>query len=49
MQTFDQHLMDLVREGLIEYETAKYAATNPSDFELTMKTLGEEKLIQEIV
>ncbi len=48
MQTFDQHLMDLVRQGLVEYETAKYAATNPGDFELKMKTLGEDKLIQEL-
>jgi twitching motility protein PilT len=33
MQTFDQHLTDLYREGLIALETAKAAATSASDFE----------------
>ncbi len=47
-QTFDLHLMDLVRDGLVEYDVAKYAATNPADFELKMKTLGEDQLIQEL-
>jgi twitching motility protein PilT len=32
MQTFDQHLTDLYREGLISLEVAKSAATSPSDF-----------------
>ena len=49
MQTFDLHLMDLVRADLVEYETAKLAASNPADFELKMKTLGEDQLIQEMV
>src|SRR5690606_1421789 len=39
-QTFDQHLMDMLAEGVVEYETAKAAATNPSDFELKVKTLA---------
>ncbi|HET9709400.1 MAG TPA: PilT/PilU family type 4a pilus ATPase [Gemmatimonadales bacterium] len=39
MQTFDQHLMDLVADGTVTYETALAAATNPSDFELQMRTL----------
>ncbi|MBI3082233.1 MAG: PilT/PilU family type 4a pilus ATPase, partial [Gemmatimonadetes bacterium] len=39
-QTFDQHLMDLVRGGTVDYEVAKAAATNPADFELRMKVLG---------
>ena len=39
-QTFDQHLTDLVRADLVEYEVAKAAATNPSDFELKMRTLA---------
>ncbi len=46
MQTFDQHLMELVQEDLVDYETAKASATSPSDFELVMQTLsggeGEE-------
>ncbi len=45
MQTFDQHLMDLVESGIVSYETAIENATNPSDFELYMRTLkrGEEE------
>ncbi len=46
MQTFDQHLRDLVQAELVDYETAKQAATNPTDFELKMKTLGEDQLIE---
>jgi Tfp pilus assembly ATPase PilU len=38
MQTFDQHLADLVTEGMVEYEVALAASTRPSDFELTMRT-----------
>ena len=33
MQTFDQHLTDLYKEGVISLEAAKAAATSPSDFE----------------
>lgn len=32
-QTFDQHLIDLYQGGVITFEVAKAAATNPSDFE----------------
>jgi len=32
-QSFDQHLTDLYNHGIIEFETARSAATNPSDFE----------------
>ncbi|MDP3909194.1 MAG: PilT/PilU family type 4a pilus ATPase [Gemmatimonadales bacterium] len=39
MQTFDQHLMDLVGDGIVTYETAAAASSNPADFELQMKTL----------
>lgn len=34
MQTFDQHLTELVNSGEIDFEVAKGAATNPADFEL---------------
>ncbi|BAH37945.1 twitching mobility protein [Gemmatimonas aurantiaca T-27] len=34
MQTFDQHLAELVTTDEIEFEVAKAAATNPADFEL---------------
>ena len=37
MQTFDQHLSDLVQSGEVTFETAMMAATNPSDFELKMR------------
>lgn len=39
MQTFDQHLMDLVAEGVVNYETALAVSSNPADFELQMRTL----------
>jgi twitching motility protein PilT len=39
MQTFDQHLMDLVQADVVEFGTAMANASNPSDFELQMKTL----------
>ncbi|MEW6489459.1 MAG: PilT/PilU family type 4a pilus ATPase [Thermodesulfobacteriota bacterium] len=32
-QSFDQHLMELFNQGVVEFETAHSAATNPSDFE----------------
>src|SRR4051812_38738100 len=37
MQTFDQHLADLLQAGEVTFETAMAAATNPSDFELKMR------------
>ena len=36
MQTFDQHLSDLVQDGTVTFDTAVGAATNPSDFQLKM-------------
>ena len=39
MQTFDQHLMDLVGDDIVDFNTAMANASNPSDFELQMKTL----------
>ncbi len=38
MQTFDQHLGDLVQSGQITFEVALSAATRPSDFQLKMQT-----------
>ena len=38
-QTFDQHLMDLVADGTVAYETARTVATDPADFELQVRTL----------
>ncbi|UCG75113.1 MAG: PilT/PilU family type 4a pilus ATPase, partial [Gemmatimonadota bacterium] len=41
MQTFDQHLMQLVRDGAVDYEEARQAASSPADFELFMQTLAD--------
>ena len=39
-QTFDQHLMDLVRSEDVEFEMAKANANNPTDFDLKMNVFG---------
>ncbi|TVR52068.1 MAG: PilT/PilU family type 4a pilus ATPase [Gemmatimonadales bacterium] len=41
-QSFDQHLLDLVREELVDFEVAKAAATNPSDFDLKVNFYGDD-------
>lgn len=40
MQTFDQHLTELVNSGDLAFEVALGAATRPADFELTFRTLS---------
>jgi twitching motility protein PilT len=40
MQTFDQHLADLVHAGEVTYEVALAASSRPSDFDLNMRMLG---------
>ena len=40
MQTFDQHLADLVRSGEVAYEVAVAASSKPSDFALNLQMLG---------
>jgi twitching motility protein PilT len=42
MQTFDQCLQDLVVKGAVTFETAKAAASNPSDFELKMTMFSQD-------
>jgi len=37
MQTFDQHITDLYTQEIIDFETAKAAATSPADFELSVR------------
>ena len=37
MQTFDQHLIKLVKEGLIAPEVAKQNANSPADLDLVLK------------
>jgi twitching motility protein PilT len=39
-QTFDQHLRDLVLNDMVAFDVARAAASNPSDFELRMRTLA---------
>ena len=40
-QTFDQHLIDLVNNEVVEFEKAKAAATNPADFDLKMNMFND--------
>jgi twitching motility protein PilT len=42
-QSFDQHLMDLVKSGTVAFEVAKAAANNPADFDLKMNMFGDPK------
>src|SRR6058998_1911589 len=39
MQTFDQHLFDLVNDGVVSYETALAAASQRAEFERQTRTL----------
>src|SRR5579859_1426854 len=48
MQTFDQHMMDLVSEDAVDFDTAKTASSNPSDFELQMKTLRRRSRVSKV-
>ncbi len=53
MQTFDQHLADLVRSDEVTFEVALAAATKPSDFELTMNMFrrhssGDEPIVRQL-
>jgi twitching motility protein PilT len=41
-QTFDQHLMEMVKSGDVAFEVAKAAANNPSDFDLKMNMFGQQ-------
>ncbi|MGQ0715000.1 MAG: type IV pilus twitching motility protein PilT [Gemmatimonadaceae bacterium] len=43
MQTFDQHLADLVGQGTVTYEVAHAAASRPSAFTLTVRTFSETR------
>jgi len=40
-QTFDQHLMDLVKRDIVDFEVAKSAASNPADFDLKMNMFND--------
>ena len=47
MQTLDQHLLDLVAEEVVTYETALAAARPSVDFELQMRTLRRRARVTE--
>lgn len=40
-QSFDQHLMELVNRGLVDFRVAKAAANNPTDFDLKMNMFSD--------
>ena len=40
MQTFDQHLVQLVKEGAVTIEDASTAATSPHDFTIELQQQG---------
>jgi twitching motility protein PilT len=40
MQTFDQHLVGLLRDGVISLEAAMSASTSPHDFTVELRRLG---------
>ncbi|MBW2243862.1 MAG: PilT/PilU family type 4a pilus ATPase [Deltaproteobacteria bacterium] len=42
MQTFDQHLLDLLKANKINIETALTAASNPTDFQTTLSLEGHD-------
>jgi Tfp pilus assembly ATPase PilU len=42
MQTFDQHLLDLVKASKISVDTALTAASNPADFKTKLALEGAD-------
>jgi twitching motility protein PilT len=40
MQTFDQHLVSLIRDGVITLEAAMSASTSPHDLTVELRRLG---------
>jgi twitching motility protein PilT len=40
MQTFDQHLVSLVRDGVVNLERAMETATAPHDLSVELRRLG---------
>jgi twitching motility protein PilT len=48
MQTFDQHLLDLLKANKISVETALAAASNPTDFQTKLQLEGEEPNAEDV-
>jgi twitching motility protein PilT len=40
MQTFDQHLVSLIRDGVITLEAAMLASSSPHDLTVELRRLG---------
>jgi twitching motility protein PilT len=40
MQTFDQHLVSLIRDGVITLDAAMTASTNPHDLTVELRRVG---------
>ena len=40
MQTFDQHLVALIRDGVITLDAAMTASTNPHDLTVELRRVG---------
>jgi len=46
-QTFDQALLDLLKNGVIAEETALEYATNPADMKLKLQGVGKGAIVDE--
>jgi twitching motility protein PilT len=46
MQTFDQHLADLVTQGVVTFDVALAASTRPADFQLKMNMLQQSPAME---
>jgi twitching motility protein PilT len=40
MQTFDQHLVELVRQGIVSVDDAGAVASSPHDFSIALQQQG---------
>ena len=40
MQTFDRHLVTLIRDGVVSMDDAMQAASNPHDLTVELRRLG---------
>jgi twitching motility protein PilT len=40
MQTFDQHLFQLIRDGVVSYDEALSIASNPQDLTVELRGAG---------
>jgi len=45
MQTMDSHLLQLVHQGLVDYEQAKLKSENPEEFEMRYQKARERRIV----